>query len=131
LWNNLDFRIRNSSSIKVFKQSIRSFFDIQNYDILFDYSIDRYSAIIHTRLRLGCCRLNAYLFKINCITLTSPLCVCNTENESVLHYLLKCPRYAALRHNLLPNAAQVYGDDFLLLSEPRKVNILLRGSRHI
>jgi CRISPR/Cas system-associated exonuclease Cas4 (RecB family) len=66
------------------------------------------------------------LFKINCIT--SPLCVCNTENESVLHYLLKCPRYAALRHNLLSNAAQVYGDDFLLLSESRKVNILLRGS---
>jgi hypothetical protein len=41
LWNNLDFRIRNSSSLKVFKQSIRSFFDIQNYDMLFDYSIDR------------------------------------------------------------------------------------------
>ena len=78
LWNNLDFRIRNSSALKVFKQSIRSFYDIQNYDILFDYSIDRYSAIIHIRLRLGCCRFNAYLFKINCIT--SRLCVCNTEN---------------------------------------------------
>ncbi len=49
LWNNLDSEMRNSSSVKVFEQSMRSFFDIQNYNILFDYSIERYSAMIHKR----------------------------------------------------------------------------------
>ncbi len=90
---------------------------------------DRFSSIIHTRLRLGCCGLNDYLFKIQCKP--SSICVCNTDHESIVHYLLKCPRYAALRQNLLSSAAQIFGNNWYLLSDLQKVNIFLHGSKNL
>ena len=59
------------------------------------------------------------------------MCVCNTEHETVAHYLLRCPRYAALRHNLHSSAAQVFGDNWYLLSDLQRVNILLFGSTRL
>ena len=108
MWNNLELRDRDLSSVKVFKRSLCQCFDIQIYNKLYDFANDRFTSILHTRLRLGCCGLNYYLFKINCIL--SPMCICNTEHETcrVANYLLRCPRYAALRHNLHSSAAQVF-----------------------
>jgi hypothetical protein len=58
-------------------------------------NIEKYSSVLHARLRLNCDALNYYLFKINCIIIT-PTCICGASCESVIHYLLYCPRYAAL-----------------------------------
>ena len=107
LWNSIDYVERNNLSLNVFKQYLKNFFDISSYSKYFDYSIDRYSSILHTLLRLNCCTLNYYLFKIDCSV--SPVCVCGATCESVTHYLLECPRYSALRLSLLSVAAQVYG----------------------
>ena len=63
----LDYVERNNLSLNVFKQYLKNFFDISSYSKYFDYSIDRYSSILHTRLRLNCCTLNYYLFKIDCM----------------------------------------------------------------
>ena len=61
------------------------------------------------------------------------MCICNTEHETctVAHYLLRCPRYAALRHNLHSSAAQVFGDNWYLLSDLLRVSILLSGSTRL
>ena len=80
----------------------------------------------HTRLRLNCCALNYYLFKIDCAI--SPACARGANHESIKHYLLHCPRYAALRFPLLSAAAQVLNDRWHLLSESHKVNVLLTGA---
>ena len=65
------------------------------------------ASVFRTRLRLGNCALNGYLYSTNCCN--SPLCVCGSERESVKHYLLSCPRFVAQRTNLLTSAAQVCG----------------------
>ena len=70
--------------------------------------------------------LNYYLFKIDCII--SPACVCGANIETVTHYLLKCPRYFALRLSLLSAAAQVCGDGWNLLSDSQKVKLFLFGA---
>jgi hypothetical protein len=107
---------------RIFKRSLFRHFDINN---LYDFAIDRFSSIIQTRLCLGCCGLNYYLFKINC--LSSTMCVCNMEHESVVHYLLKCRRYAASRLTLLSSAEQFFGFEWHLLSDSQKVNIKIQG----
>jgi hypothetical protein len=40
-------------------------------------------------------------------------------------------RYAALRHNLHASVAQVFGDNWYLLSDLQRVNILLSGSTRL
>jgi hypothetical protein len=52
------------------------------------------------------------------------------NHESVAHYLLKCPRYAALRQNLLSSAAQIFGNNWYLLSD-LEVKIFLHGSTNL
>ena len=65
------------------------------------------------------------MFKIDCIE--TPACVCGAYNESIMHYLLKCPRCSALRISLLSVAAQVCGDSWNLLSDSQKLKMFLFG----
>jgi hypothetical protein len=64
------------------------------YFILMSYRFD----FIHTRIRLGACALNYYLFKIDCKL--SPKCTCGFEIETINHYFLHCPIFAAQRLKL-------------------------------
>ena len=86
-------------------------------------------SIIHTRLRLGNSALNAHLFSNGCIS--SPLCSCGTSNETVEHFLLSCPRFAALRVTLLTFAAHKLGKNWLYSSKTHKIRSLLYGCAHV
>lgn len=66
LWNDISFDIRCLESIDSFKKALLSFFNVSSYNATFDFAIDRFNAIFHTRLRLDTCALNYYLFKIGC-----------------------------------------------------------------
>ena len=103
-----------------------SIFHIPKCKILFNFSLDRYSSIIHTRLRLDTCSLNFYLFKIGCKA--SPACLCGFEYESINNYLLHCPIFAAPRSRLLSSAAQILADRWLAMSELQIINVCLNGS---
>ena len=75
---------------------------------------------------MGCCALNDYLYSINCCY--SPLCACGLESQSVKHYLLSCPHFAAQRIKLLTSAAQVCGQSWLVSGDNEKVKCMLKGS---
>ena len=126
LWNSIDLDVRNSISHAIFKSKIVNHFHPFNYDKWFNFSLTRRGSVLHTRLRLGCCALNDYLYSINCCN--SPLCACGVESESVKHYLLSCPRFAAQRIKLLTSAAQVFGQSWLLSGDNEKVKCMLKGS---
>ena len=72
LWNDLDLDIRNSISLPVFKANVRKALCMPRYNKLFNFSLTRRASVLHTRLRLGFCALNDYLYGINCCD--SPLC---------------------------------------------------------
>ena len=80
-----------------------SYFQLPKYFKPFDYSIDRYTSIVHTRVRLDACALNYHLHRIG--IKQSPTCSCGFINESNSHYFLYCPNYAAQRQTLLTSAA--------------------------
>ena len=50
------------------------------------------------------------------------------QDETINHYFLYCPRFAALRQILLSSVAQYFNDTWRHMSDSQKVNILLFGS---
>ena len=81
------------------------FIEIRNHlkkstGLFYIYS-DRYIGRIHAQMRMGCTRLNYYLFKMNLIK--SPLCSCGKGNEDVLHFFLHCDKYVLQREQLHRN----------------------------
>jgi hypothetical protein len=103
---------------EIFKSHLQDFFDISTYEKRYDYELDRHNSILHARLRLNCCALNYYLFKINCVI--SPACNCGFNCESVIHYFLYCPRYAALRIFLLVAMVEILGSGWYHMSDSSK-----------
>ena len=98
------------------------------YNTLYNTSLNRYSSILHSRLRLGHCALNSYLYSINCAI--SPYCKCRWGIvESIKHFFLHCPRYAAQRQCLLSSSAQLLHTTWLSLSEDQIVETFLYGSQ--
>ena len=107
-------------SLGIFKNTLDNLYYLRQNTNHLNVAIDRYSSILHTRLRLNCCTLNYHLFKINCIESSS--CVCGDPCESVLHYFFCCPQYTALRPPLLSVAAQLLGERWNHSSDNRKTN---------
>ena len=97
LWNTLDIDIRNSTSLSNFKLKINKIYRPLCYNKWLNFSLTRKASVLHTRLRLDFCALNDYLYRIVVILL---YCICCHQNETVKHYLLLCPRFAA-QHNKL------------------------------
>ena len=98
LWNQLPPEFRNAVSLAQFKLKLKFIpkRPVQYVELL--YFGKRHTAIKHTRLRLGCSRLNSHLFKIGVVD--SPLCSCGTGIEDTLHYFFICPLYRNLRVDL-------------------------------
>ena len=124
-WNSLDLDVRNSVSLPTFKAKLRSTLFPHCYNKLFDFSFSRRASIYHTRLRLGFSCLREYFFKIN--RCASPFCECGLDTESVKHFFLFCPRYAAQRNLLLTSAANILGKTWSSSSDAKKLNFLLYG----
>jgi hypothetical protein len=129
LWNSLGTDVRNSDSIDSFKVKVKSMFVPSMYNDIFDVSLTRRASILHARLRLGFHGLNEYLFKINC--LSSPLCHCGMNNESVQHYFLHCPRFAAQRNLFLASAVRICGQSWSESSDEIKTFYILNGIEHL
>ena len=85
----------STDSIGTFKNALVSYFQLPKYFKPFDYPIDRYTFIVHTRIRLDACALNYHLHRIGIKQSTA--CSCGFINESKSHYFLYCPNYAAQR----------------------------------
>jgi hypothetical protein len=64
-WNSLDESVRNIDSLSLFKRKVLYLNYPHVYNKIFNISLTRYASVLHTRLRLGYCALNFYLFRIN------------------------------------------------------------------
>ena len=113
-------------SIGPFKKALFSFFNVPIYNVIYDFAIDRFNAIIHTRLRLDACALNYYLFKIGCRE--RPACFCGFLTETVKHFFLECPLYSAPRITLLSSAACIFADRWSSMSKSQIISVFLFGS---
>ncbi len=77
--------------------------------------------IYHTRLRLGLSHLKSHLFTYNLIA--SPLCWCGLEDESIDHYILRCPAFGMARIEMCRTMMDIL-DDHLLTTLKRDSDIV-------
>jgi hypothetical protein len=95
LWNRLSIDTRNSRSLNIFKERIKT----QNSKCpAHYYSGTRLSQFLHTRLRMNSSSLNEHLFIQNLVD--SSNCACGRV-ESTSHFLLSCKKYTDLRNELM------------------------------
>ena len=116
MWNSLDDNLRNSSSLNSFKYNLKKdTFASVKVPIYYTYG-DRYSSVMHARIRNNCSNLSHDLF-INHLT-QNPLCSCNLEIENAEHFFFRCPKYVNER-TLLFRETHVF--------HPLNLNKLLTG----
>ena len=114
-WNNLDLDIRQSPSLNVFKSRLTTLYKSREVPVYFSLG-QRYTSIIHARLRNGCSNLNSDLFN-NHIRDDSH-CDCGQEKEDFEHLIFSCPNYAQARLTFFHNTR---------LYHPISTNKLLYG----
>ena len=123
-WRKLSNDIKRSESLIQFKKSILKFIR-PTQNSIFDIC-DNEGVKLLTRLRLGLSHLNKHKFSHGFLDTVNPMCSCNTEDESVSHYLLRCPNFDNLRIHLM-NELNNIDPSIPLLSEEVLSKILLYG----
>ena len=124
LWNDLPEEVRRSPTLLAFKKDTCKWIGNLKQNYMY-YIGDRFTAILHTRLRLGNSALNHHLFTKGCII--SPACACGNPKETVKHFFFYCNRYAAPRSKLLTSAAHLLGFKWLQASISVKLTWILKG----
>ena len=96
-WNGIDIHTRNTESISIFKNKVKSLFQTSNAPKFYYMSIDRRISIHHTRLRLNMSSLNSKLHRVGCSETAECLC---GDIETPQHYILKGPLYSVPQNKL-------------------------------
>lgn len=117
LWNNLANEVRAVDSIEEFK---RNFIPIRNELQVLYYYGERWPALHHARLRVGCSKLNSDLH-YNLHVVENPSCICGSSLENAEHFLLQCPQFQNFRVVMLNDIQPVM---------PISVMNLLFGNLH-
>ncbi|MCP3901810.1 MAG: hypothetical protein GY707_19040, partial [Desulfobacteraceae bacterium] len=120
IWNNLSICICNSNSVDEFKNALCR--NRKETNILYYYG-QRWPAIHHSRLRLGCSKLKHDLC-FNLKVIDEPSCSCGAEIENASHFFFECPLYTDIRNDLM-NAVTLItipNIDFLLFGNPQLDN---------
>ena len=128
LWNDLPLYIQFSKSTEEFK---RHFKPEQTERILLYYYGERWPAVHHARMRIGCSKLNDHLCN-NLHVIDYSNCQCGAEVESTKHYFLVCLIYVNERNRLMHTILNqfdieitvdvlLYGDPLLSLQQNKRV----------
>ena len=81
-----------------------------------------------TKLRVELSDLRDHRFSHN-FNCTSPVCRCAVDDETNVHYLLRCPLYLAHRNILLSNVSDILNSNVEILPDIHLTQILLYGSK--
>ena len=92
---NLPINTRHAPTLESFKYTLRKSYRESN--ILYYYG-QRWPAIHHARLRIGCSKLK-YDLCFNLHVIDDPSCSCGAHIEDAEHFFLFCPNYNDIRVN--------------------------------
>ena len=110
LWNMLPNPLRIEQNRKKFQEGVANLFSTPKPCPYFSFG-SKLGNTYHTQIRAGSLPLNAYLFKLQKVS--SPHCTCNHRSETIQHFLLTCPLYQHIRHDLFTQVSHVLGPSFL------------------
>ena len=96
LWNNLSHNIQSAASLEEFKSKLKP---EQPENIVLYYYGERWPAVHHARMRIGCSKLNSDLC-YNLHVINNPSCACGAENETAQHFFFECLNFTQQRNDL-------------------------------
>ena len=111
-WNNtLSERDRQTSNKTTFARIIRKRFEnapLNDIQRLVYYTGERKTQIILSQMRVHFCDLNSHLFDKLCVE--SPMCSCEVDIESLMHFFNSCANYDAERIKFRTEIHAVFGN---------------------
>ena len=102
-WNTLPVSLRNSLTVLNFKIKYKNIY-MKKKNTLYNYGTKLENKTL-SRLRMNFPPLNSYLFARQLVA--GSACTCGDRNETIDHYLRKCPLYAAPRTELLRGTVEL------------------------
>jgi hypothetical protein len=91
--------------------------------------LDKYGIRPLTKIRVDCSDLRDHRHNHGFVNCPSPMCPCDTGNETSEHFLTRCPRFTSPRAIMLNTISQVLNNDISVLPDDHLSDILLYGSK--
>lgn len=123
-WDNLGEDLKLSPNLNSFKSKIIK--QIRPPPKIVPFCKNKKLLSAFFRLRVGHSDLRDDRFRHN-FNCNSPVCSCNTGNESVEHFLLRCPLYASHRCRLVLELLKLTGYSIITKPDTIWTKILLYG----
>ena len=124
-WKNLDDDIKSKPSVASCKRHINEF--IRPPGLSFFGIQDIPGTKLLTKIRVSFSDLREHRFNHN-FNCGSPICSCGIEEESSVHFFLRCPRYSTHRSLLLSKVSDIIGFDASIFPDEHLHSILIYGS---
>ena len=121
-WMN---NIKRSPSVSLFKKKIIGFIRPLHRSTYGVKDVEGIKLLTKLRTEFSDLRSHRFHHSFNC---DNPVCSCLHEEESVSHYLLRCPRFNQLRNDLLGSISLCIWNDVSILPHQHLTNLLLYGS---
>ena len=125
-WKNLDEEAKSKPSVQSFKRYINDNYIRSPENLLFGIS-DKIGVKLLTKIRVNFSDLRDHRFHHN-FNCTTPVCRCGLDDETSVHYFLRCPMFTNERANLLSKISDIIQSDVSVLPNEHLLYILLYGS---
>ena len=122
-WNHLDPQIKAQPSVSLFKKKLIELIRPNKRSVY--KVVDLKGVQLLTRLRVKFSDLCEHRFRHNFFV--TPVCMCNEDDETAEHYLLRCRLHRLHRVALLENVSIILKFDVSTLSERDLCLLLLYG----
>ena len=125
MWKELDEEAKCKPSVQCFKKHLNSFIRPPGHSV---FGVrDKFGVKLLTKIRVGFSDLRDHRFdhNFNCV---SPTCPCGSEDETSVHYFLRCPRFVRHRTELLTKISEIITSDVSVLPDDHLYHILVYGS---
>ena len=109
-WENLENKAKSKPSVQSFKKCLNDFISLPGHTFFGIY--DKYGIKLLTKIRVSFSDLRDHRFNHN-FNCESPLCQCGIEDETSVHFFLRCPLYTAQRSTLLCKISAIISSDVL------------------
>ena len=124
-WENLDNGAKSKSSVQSFKRYLEGFIRPPGHS---SFRLrDKFGVKLLTKIRVSFSDLRDHRFNHN-FNCNSPLCSCGIEDETSVHFFLRCPRCLTQRSVLLSEISEIINSDVTVLPDEHLYHILVYGS---
>ena len=126
-WPSIPDELKLAPSSAAFKNIYKKLF-IPPKPSYFDI-VDKFGVRLLSKIRVDCSDLRDHRHNHGFRNCPSPLCRCNTADETSEHFLARCPLFNAQRATLLTTISNVLSNDISVLPDSHLSSLLMYGSK--